>query len=158
MKSCIQEDFLIERSVLVFVFVFVFLCVFVMVLVISRWTLVLSSFRRCMICEWQCSNSRNVAPYWWSAYRLKKEEEKKSHSKVGTWWVRQSIMRKESCFHIWNFVFIWWQFAMAKNSSDFVQSQQISSLTFIEILWSTEVNQMYLIFISQALLQKQVAT
>ena len=31
MNSCIQEDFLIERSGLVFVFVFVFLCVFVIV-------------------------------------------------------------------------------------------------------------------------------
>ena len=93
MSSCIQEDFLIERSVLVFVFVFVFLCVFVIVLVTSRWTLVLSSFRRCMICEWQCSNSRNVALYWWSAHRLekkkKKKKERKSHSKVGTRWVRQ---------------------------------------------------------------------
>ena len=88
---------LIERSVLVFVFVFVFLCVFVIVLVTSRWTLVLSSFRRCMICEWQCSNSRNVALYWWSAYRVKKK--RKSHSKVGTRWVRQ--------WTFWNF---FWNF------------------------------------------------
>ena len=43
-------------------------CVFVVVFVISRWTLVLSSFQRCMICGWQCWNRLNVAVYRWSAY------------------------------------------------------------------------------------------
>ena len=84
----IQEDLLLK--VLVFVFVFVFVCVFVFVSVITRWTLALSSFRRCIICWIWCSNHENIDVLMLIGLVAGEgegggeEEERESHSKVGT--------------------------------------------------------------------------
>ena len=79
----IQEDLLLK--ILVFVFVFVFVCVFVIVLVITRWTLALSSFRRCIICWIWCSNHENIDVLVLIGLVAENGgEERESHSKVGT--------------------------------------------------------------------------
>ena len=44
----------------------------------TRWTLTLSSFRRCMICGLQCWNRRNVAVYW--GFSLQREEEEEEEA------------------------------------------------------------------------------
>ena len=64
-------------------------------MVITRWTLRLSSFRWCMICGLQCWIRINVAVYWRFTYSEKKKskkEKEKSHSKVGSRWVRQKAL------------------------------------------------------------------
>ena len=92
----IQEDLLLK--VLVFVFVFVFVCVFVIVLVITRWTLALSSFRRCIICWIWCSNHENIDVLMLIGLVAGKEEEKEEEKekenekaivRSAPFWVRQ---------------------------------------------------------------------
>ena len=134
MSLYIQEDLLLK--VLVFVFVFVFVCVFVIVLVISRWTLALSPFRRCIICWIWCSNHENIDILMLIGLVAEEEgggggeEKEESHSKVGTLWVRQSSYCAGPTSERWRFPACVWpeccRTAAYESLQQSVPAQQLS--------------------------------